>query len=162
MIIVLLDLDVVTSGLPREIFLRMQNIADGVPIIVFTARKDHGLALMVIEAGAADNITKGQFSSDPYKLRDAIEFSLARDDISKKTERENTDNMTHIGDLRTQDIKSMKQHEAIALEGARAEAVIVLDKAVHHENIALRESSRQATAVLCEAKKHGEEKTQGG
>ena len=41
----------------------------------------------------ADNVTRGQFSTDPYRLRDAINFYFARDTLSKKAEQENTSNL---------------------------------------------------------------------
>jgi DNA-binding NtrC family response regulator len=83
--IVLLDLGLISKSTPQEVFQQMQTVAKGAPIIVFTERENHELALMAIDEGAADNVTRGQFSTDPFKLRDTIEFSIARDKISKRT-----------------------------------------------------------------------------
>jgi hypothetical protein len=37
----------------------------GIPLFVLTKREDHELVLLVVEKGAADNVTRGQFSTDP-------------------------------------------------------------------------------------------------
>jgi FixJ family two-component response regulator len=168
--IILLDLDLVSSAKPREIFRQMQNIVGSVPIIVFTERKDHELALMVVEEGAADNVTRGQFGTDPYKLRDAIEFSLARNRISKNIELKNVANLTQVSERGATYIKGMKKHEETALEKARIDADaflkqalreagwradIVLNEALEHGRNDLKEAGRYADAILEEVLDHG-------
>jgi FixJ family two-component response regulator len=153
--IILLDLGLITTGKPREIFQQMQGIVHGVPIIVFTERADHELALMVIDEGAADNVTRGQFSTDPYKLRDAIEFALARDKISKKTEQKNAVDYRHLEEQSVTDLHDREEHEETALKGVKAEAALVLKEAVEHGNNNLREAVRHAAVILEESVKHG-------
>ena len=87
--IILLDLGIFGSDHTRDVFRRMVDMAHGIPIIVFTDRQDHDMALWAIEEGAADNITRGHLDTDVYKFRDAIAFSMARSGVSKKLENKN-------------------------------------------------------------------------
>ena len=61
----------------------MVDLAHGIPIVVFTDREDHDLALWAMEDGAADNITRGELGTNVSKFRDALEFSLARAEVMK-------------------------------------------------------------------------------
>ena len=133
--IVLLGLDLVASGLPREIFRQVGHIVGNIPIIVFTERDDHELALLVIEEGAVDNVTRGQFSTDPYKLRDAIEFSMARDKISKEAGVQNAASLNRLGKRGASDLKDLRMHGASDLKEALRDAAAVL-KGVRAENAA--------------------------
>ncbi len=81
--IILLDLGLFVSTHSREIFRRMVDLAHGIPIVVFTDREDHDLALWAMEDGAADNITRGELGTNVSKFRDALEFSLARAEVMK-------------------------------------------------------------------------------
>jgi DNA-binding NarL/FixJ family response regulator len=154
--IVLLDLDLIASASQREIFHQMQKIVGPVPIIVFTERAEHELALLVVEEGAADNVTKGQFSTDPYKLRDAIQFALARSRISKKTELSNAANIQRIGDIGAAKIKSLTERQETVLAEAMAEASIVLRKTIEQGNSDLSAAGNWADIVLEEVLEHGE------
>jgi FixJ family two-component response regulator len=150
--VILLDLGLVTSGRPRDIFRQMKDIVDDIPIIVFTGRADHELALLVVGDGAADNVTRGQFSTDPYKLRDAIEFSLARDKIVKKSASKSVSDLRYLGDQGAADIKSMKEDEEAALAGARKESSAILKEAIEHGKNDLKEAMAEAAATLKEAR----------
>jgi len=137
--IILLDLNLISSGSPREIFRQMQHIVGGIPIIVFTERADHELALLVIEEGAADNVTRGQFSTDPYKLRDAIEFSLARDKISKDGKQENAEALSRLG-----------KKDAVLLRKQKEQGIADLKKAGEESATALNKIQETSTALIKE------------
>ncbi|HTK83452.1 MAG TPA: hypothetical protein VL625_00065 [Patescibacteria group bacterium] len=153
--IVLLNLDLISSERPRDIFRHMQDIVGGIPIIVFTERSEHELALMVVEEGAADNVTRGQFSTDPYKLRDAIEFSLARDRISKSTDEKNAQNIMHVGELGDSQVQNMKEQHQLLMEEAMAGASIILKEAIEDGNQKLEEAGRVSDLALQEALENG-------
>lgn len=89
--IIILDLDLLGTADPRNIYQEMGDAAQNIPIIVLTGtgEKEHNLATFVMEAGAADHIVKGQFS----RLTDAIEFSLIRHKLTHET-KENAKNRT--------------------------------------------------------------------
>jgi len=127
--IVLLDLNLIGSDLPRAIFLQMGRIVGTVPIIVFTEKDDHELALLLIEDGAADNVTRGQFSTDPYKLRDAIEFSLARNGISNESRRKSAKALDRLGKRGAADLKAQQEHSDTDMKTAKKDAALVLKKA---------------------------------
>jgi len=135
--IVLLDLGLINSGNPHEIFRQMQHVVKDVPIIVFTERKDHELALLVVGEGAADNVTRGQFSTDPYKLRDAIEFSLARNQISRDARAQSVAALNRLGKRDAADFKILKEQGEASLKTAKKNAAT-----------ALKESREESTALL--------------
>jgi FixJ family two-component response regulator len=153
--IVLLDLDLISSELPRDIFRHMQEIAGGIPIIVFTERSEHELALMVMEEGAADNVTRGQFSTDPYKLRDAIEFSLARNRIAKCSEQKNAKNIIYVGELGAVQLQTMKDQHHVMMQEAMSSASATLQEAIEHGNQELKEAGRASKIVLQDALESG-------
>lgn len=154
--IVLLDLDLVGAGSPEEMFRQMREIVRGIPIIVFTERSEHGLALMVVHEGAADNMTRGQFSTDPCKLRDAIEFALARAEIANKREQATGEEYELLKDQGAQDRDEARQHETMALASALAKASIVLERTIEDTNENLRQSDQRAAVKLRNAVEHGE------
>jgi len=137
--IVLLDLSLVNSGQPREIFQQMQRLVSGIPIIVFTEREDHELALLVIEEGAADNVTRGQFSTDPYKLRDAIEFSLARHNISRDSGLKSAAALSRLGKRDGADFKILKDQGEAKLKDVKKNAADALQEAVKQSVALLKE-----------------------
>lgn len=137
--IVLLDLGLINSGSPREIFRHMQHIVRDIPIIVFTEREDHELALLVMEEGAADNVTRGQFSTDPYKLRDAIEFSLARSEISKDARSQSAAALNRLGKRDAADFKIMKEQGEASLNTANKDAAAALKEAGEENTALLKE-----------------------
>lgn len=81
--VILLDLGLVNIKTPKEIFTAVEELANSIPIIVITGKEEHELALFVINSGASDNMTRGDFANTYGKLRDAITFSLARCAILK-------------------------------------------------------------------------------
>ncbi|MAI08604.1 MAG: hypothetical protein CMF61_06565 [Magnetococcales bacterium] len=81
--VVLLDLGLVDKHTPQEIFTAVEKVVDNIPIIVITGKDEHELALFVINRGASDNMSRGDFANTYGKLRDAISFSLARCAILK-------------------------------------------------------------------------------
>lgn len=78
--IIILDLELISTTNPRDIYQKMGDAASNIPIIVLTGTNeaDKNLATFVMEAGAADHIVKGQFS----RIADAIQFSLIRHKLS--------------------------------------------------------------------------------
>lgn len=74
--IIILDLGLIGTASPKDVYQKMGDAACNIPIIVLTgtSEEDQNLATFVMESGAADHIVKGQFS----RLADAIEFSLIR------------------------------------------------------------------------------------
>lgn len=134
--IVLLDLGLIGTGLPREVFRHMGDIVCDIPIIVFTEKENHELALLVMEEGAADNVTRGQFSTDPYKLRDAIEYSLARDKISKSAKLRNTEALNRLGRRDAANFKILQEQGEANLKAVKKNAALMLEEA-HGESAAL-------------------------
>ncbi|HTK84683.1 MAG TPA: hypothetical protein VL625_06310 [Patescibacteria group bacterium] len=153
--IVLLDLDLVASNSPRDMFRQLHEIVRGIPIIVFTESGEHELALMVVEEGAADNITKGQLSTDPYKLRDAIEFALARMAIAGDMVKEH-DEQSFRREQDSQKNEAARSREIAALTNAMAEVSVVLEKTIAHANENLRKANELAASKLKEAIEYGE------
>ncbi len=76
--VVILDLGLTCNHSPKTLFKRIDKIVNEIPIIVITGSDDHDLALYVMNSGASDNMTRGDFRKTHGKLRDAIDFSLAR------------------------------------------------------------------------------------
>lgn len=74
--IIILDLGLIDAGNPKEVYLRMGDVANNIPIIALTGTGmvENDLATFVMEAGAADRMVRGQFD----RLADAIEFALIR------------------------------------------------------------------------------------
>lgn len=153
--IVLLDLDLVAAGPPREMFRQLQETVQGIPIIVFTERGEHELALLVVEDGAADNVTKGHFSTDPYKLRDAIEFALARAAISRGREQKSHKDRELLQDQSAHDDMA-RSRQVTALTNAMAEASILLEKTIANANENVRLADVLAVSKLRDAVEYGE------
>jgi response regulator RpfG family c-di-GMP phosphodiesterase len=89
--VILLDLGLVDEHTPKEIFNAVEELVNNIPIIVITGKEDHELALFVINGGASDNMSRGDFASTYGKLRDAITFSLARCAILKDSRKRGDD-----------------------------------------------------------------------
>jgi len=102
--VIVLDLGLLSDCSPQEIFSVVKNVAKQIPIIVITGKEEHDLAIFVMNAGAADNMTRGNFSNAHGKLGDAIEFSLVRSRILKDSRKLTTESenlreqlMSYIG-----------------------------------------------------------------
>lgn len=91
--IILLDLSLTNPQTPKEIFTTIEEVVNNIPIIVITGKEEHELALFVINGGAADNMSRGDFATTYGKLRDAISFSLARCTILKDARKRGDDAM---------------------------------------------------------------------
>lgn len=88
--VIVLDLGLISDSSPEEIFSIVKGFAQETPIIVITGKDEHELAVLVMNAGAADNMTRGNFRNTYGKLGDAIEFSLVRGKLLKDS-RKRTD-----------------------------------------------------------------------
>lgn len=117
--IIILDLGLIGTASPKEIYMKMGDSAHGIPIIVLTGagEEEHNLATFVMEAGAADHMIRGQFS----RLTDAIEFSLIRYKIANKSTEDSLNQSspgqkiiqdTHDGEMKEAQRKSDKRHGA--------------------------------------------------
>ncbi len=73
--VILLDFCAVEG---EGVFRRIQTVSKDTPVIIFTGKNDHGLAMLVMRSGAEDCITREQFKMNPESLRDVIEFAIAR------------------------------------------------------------------------------------
>lgn len=84
--IIILDLSLKGMENPKEIYRQMWLSAHNIPIIVITGKggKEHDLAVYVMEAGAADNMVRGEFSG----LMDAMQFAMIRHKITENTKSE--------------------------------------------------------------------------
>lgn len=140
--IILLDLNFLSSEKTHEIFAQLQATAHDIPIIVFTERNEHELALFMMSEGAADNITKGQLNTDPHKLRDTIEFALARRKISEKTKQKNLDYL-----------QDMRAHKEEALKDAKITSDIALEEAITENGKNLKDAKKNAKLELAHTKK---------
>ncbi|MCK6417643.1 MAG: response regulator [Alphaproteobacteria bacterium] len=85
--LVILDLGLISTANPKEIYKKMGDAAQSIPIIVLTGagKEEHDLATFVMEAGASDHMVRGQFT----RIADAIEFSLIRHKITAATSKQN-------------------------------------------------------------------------
>jgi FixJ family two-component response regulator len=92
--IIILDLGLIGTDNPKEIYEKIGEAACGIPIIVITGKgkKEHDLAVLVMQAGAADNMIRGEFSG----LVDAMEFALIRQEIAENTKSDGEKNLKHI------------------------------------------------------------------
>ena len=97
--VVLLDLGLICPHSPESIFKRIETVVNDIPIIVITGDNDHELALFVMNSGASDNMTRGDFRNTYGKLRDAIDFSLARCLILKSARKDGQDSEDGKNDL---------------------------------------------------------------
>lgn len=79
--IVILDLGLIGTADPKEVYERMGCAAQSTPIIAITGadQEGHDLATFVMEAGASDHMVRGQFG----RIVDAVEFSVIRHKIAK-------------------------------------------------------------------------------
>ncbi|MCB9980387.1 MAG: hypothetical protein H6863_06415 [Rhodospirillales bacterium] len=115
--IIILDLGLIGTANPKEIYQKMGESARNIPIIVLTGtgEEEHDLATFVMEAGAADHMVRGQFS----RLTDAIEFSLIRhkiaiksaeDCLNKPSPGQQTIQDAHDGEMKEAKRQSDKRH----------------------------------------------------
>ncbi|MFN3701574.1 MAG: hypothetical protein ACK4VI_08660 [Alphaproteobacteria bacterium] len=108
--IIILDLSLKDMESPKEIYRQMGLSAHNIPIIVITGKgeKEHDLAVYVMEAGAADNMVRGEFSG----LMDAMEFAMIRRKITKdqKTQTDKTlQDSKDVGDAKS--LKDKQEHQ---------------------------------------------------
>jgi DNA-binding response OmpR family regulator len=116
--IIILDLGLISTNDPKEIYGKMGDAAHGIPIIALTGKgeEEHDLATFVMEAGAADHMIRGEFR----RLMDAIEFSLIRNKITSKSTQEALDRPSpgqqikqdaHDGEIKEAKSESDKERE---------------------------------------------------
>lgn len=103
--IIILDLGLRGMESPKEIYRQMGLSSHNIPIIVITGKgkKEHDLAVYVMESGAADNMIRGEFSG----LSDAMEFALIRRKITKDKKSQTDKTLQDSKD--DGDVKNLKQ-----------------------------------------------------
>jgi signal transduction histidine kinase len=124
--IVLLDLSLPESeGL--ETFLRVQNRAPDIPIVVLTGLDDEALAVETVQRGAQDYLVKGRLDdrilvrSLRYALerkKAQLELKRARDDLERRVESRTTELLSSNEKLQ-KEIWERKRAEAALLESNR-------------------------------------------
>jgi DNA-binding NtrC family response regulator len=82
--VVLLDLGLPDTASPKDTYEQIRKWANSLPIIIMTNLKDHELAKVMVEEGAADFLNKDAVVQTPDLVRDAIDFSLSRHAAGKK------------------------------------------------------------------------------
>lgn len=105
--IIILDLGLKGIESPKEIYHQMGLSSHDNPIIVITGKgaEEHDLAVYVMEAGAADNMIRGEFSG----LMDAMEFAVIRRKITKNTKSESDKALKDNKDA--ENIKHLKEKQ---------------------------------------------------
>lgn len=88
--LVLLDLGLPDTASPQDTYEQIKKWAVKVPVIIMTNLKDHELAKVMVQEGAADFLNKDTIVKNPKQIRDTIDFSVARHSVGKKlvTEKE--------------------------------------------------------------------------
>lgn len=105
--IIILDLGLKGTESPKEIYHQMGLSSHDIPIIVITGKgeNEHNLAVYVMEAGAADNMVRGEFSG----LMDAMEFAMIRRKITENTKSETDKTLQDSKDA--EDVKHLKEKQ---------------------------------------------------
>lgn len=108
--VIILDLGLVGTTDPKEIYQKMGQSARDIPIIALTGtgNDEHNLATFVMEAGAADHMIRGQFG----RLIDAIEFALIRRRITVAAAQKRRSDQKDRQEVRAQEaIEAEKMHD---------------------------------------------------
>lgn len=115
--IIILDLGLIGTISPKEIYEKMGEAAQNIPIIALTgtSEEQHELATFVMEAGASDHMVRGRFN----RLTDAIEFSLIRNKIAM-----------NASDKNASDVETTQTGHNIAMIKAKRKS----DKNDHQKN----------------------------
>ncbi len=153
--IVLLDHDLAAPRPQHDVFPQLQKIVQGLPIIIFMERSDNEPALLVVE-GEADNIILGHFTTDPCKLRNAIEFAMARSAIARDLEQQCHEEFALSDDRCVQSRDIARIHEATALVVAMAEASVTLGRASEHANENLRQGNELPASPAANVTEYGD------
>lgn len=82
--VILLDLGLPDTESPKDTYDQIKKWALKMPVIIMTNLKDHELAKVMVQEGAADFLNKDAIAKTPKLVQDAIDFSLARHSAGKK------------------------------------------------------------------------------
>jgi DNA-binding NtrC family response regulator len=85
---VLLDLGLPDTASPKDTYEQIKKWAQKLPIIIMTNLKDHELAKVMVQEGAADFLNKDAIVKTPKLVHDAIDFSMARHSAGRKLQSE--------------------------------------------------------------------------
>jgi len=82
--LVLLDLGLPDTVDPKDTYEKIKKWTSKLPVIIMTNLKDHELAQLMVQEGAADFLNKDTISNNPAHIRDVLDFSMARHSIGMK------------------------------------------------------------------------------
>ncbi len=149
--IILLDLGLFGSHHSREIFKRMIVMAHGIPVIVFTNRKDHDMAVWALEDGAADNITRGIPGTDVFKFRDAIDFSLARAEIAKQLNQKNRQDLKNASMDSAMEIHSVRKSNAADMDRQKEQYAAVMRTFIERSDADVLQAVQEISQALVQS-----------
>lgn len=150
--VILLDLGIFGSAHSREVFHRMVKMAHGIPIIVFTDREEHDMALLAMEDGASDNITRGDADTDIFKFRDAIEFSMARAAVARELEQRNEDHKEQASAQSNERLQKFQQSSAADMNDQRDQYAVIVKALIDREDSDIVEAVSEISAALTNSK----------
>ena len=82
--IVLLDVGTVDRENAENVFRQVHALVADIPTIILTGATENDLAMLLMKDGASNSITRETFTASPERLKNAIQFTLSRNDILKK------------------------------------------------------------------------------
>jgi hypothetical protein len=111
--IILLDLALVSRNDSQTLFLKIQEAAPNLPLIVFTREENRELSLFMVGEGASIISNLENFKLEPNRLRDVIEYSWIRHKTSQgQAER----NATALREEKTQSAKDIREEKTKGAE----------------------------------------------
>lgn len=116
------------------------------PIITLTRSADHILALAAIEEGAASNVTDEDLQNDPRRLKNAMEYSLARYKNARTGKLYLREALQYLRKQNKENLRKEKKHSAKDL---RAEQAV--------SSKALTAEKKRSSKTLKQEKKHSAE-----
>ena len=154
--VILLDLGILGSNNSREVFRRMIDMAHGIPVVVFSTRKEHDMAMLAIEDGAADNITKGESGTDIFKFRDAISFSMARAQISRKIQQRNDDALAYAEINSAARLKASQKEDSSNLDAQKKQYADIVTTIIERGDNDIAQAVKEISESLSQAKLENE------
>ena len=78
--IILLDLGLPDTNGGEDTFRRMANVKETIPVVILTSEEDHDLAMVLVDNGAEDFVSKTMIVKSPQQLCDTLDFAICRHD----------------------------------------------------------------------------------
>jgi len=82
--IILLDVGTVERENAKKVFSQVHFLVAHIPMIILTGATEDDMAMLLVKEDVADNVTRETFRASPEKLKQAIEFTVSRNDILKR------------------------------------------------------------------------------